>query len=879
MITKSHYEKGAEWRKWDLHLHSPYTFLNNQFGSSSKEDYIQTILDKNLTTVGYTNYFKFHEDDKEIIDSLRTKGITVFPNLEFRIDQKNKDCEYIHIHIIFSDLTNWTHIQDFLGRLRTINDKFCSNLSLQEINDTLLSFNTIIETLNDDPTLNLYEDFILAASPRGQGSFRPGQSDGRGNTLAEKIDNSIQIIFGTSDDTSFFLNKDSGRKNTLAKPVFFCSDAHNLSAIGSNTTWIKADPTFQGLKQTIYEPELRVAIQETCPENKKGYQVIECIQFESSDIGNEIINLNPYLNTVIGGRSTGKSMLLRALALKLPSSQLLSINEFDKDKIKKYDAYANTIAKNMKIIWKDKIEDNFREIEYFQQGFIHSLADDSSSEKLTKIIRNILDKKGKREIFEQRESQMKNISSNISQWIDEYFKIENQLLDFYKQAMENGDKQGIENEIKKLNKAIQENTPNPLKDSEQSEYEETLTNIKKSNAKITQLQNNLIEINKIQNLNFIRHSIDGELLVCADSLRQAIQEKYKNLREETESKWYSQIQNLKESAELEISIEEKNLLKFKENQSYKKGMKILTENSQLIEFKKAYDVEVAKLEKIKKLIENRMKLQQIKDELLKQIKKEHALFFSISNSFLPDLDQSSDNLKIVPLIYFNASEYTDMLKARINLQSHENQQTVDFNYENYELLQSHIFDILNRLLNKSISLKSGVNSQEFAKTLLSRCFYSIKFDLLYENDDFEKMSEGKKAFVVLKLLLDFSDKKCPILIDQPEDDMDNRDIYSELVKYIRKKKIDRQIILATHNPNIVVGSDSELVIVANQHGENRKNENEKKFEYLTGSLENTIPFDAKRKQVLHAQGIREHVCEILEGGNEAFKLREKKYGL
>ena len=144
------------------------------------------------------------------------------------------------------------------------------------------------------------------------------------------------------------------------------------------------------------------------------------------------------------------------------------------------------------------------------------------------------------------------------------------------------------------------------------------------------------------------------------------------------------------------------------------------------------------------------------------------------------------------------------------------------------------------------------------------------------------MSDGKKAFVVLKLLLEFSNKKCPILIDQPEDSLDNRAIYNELVTYIRKKKTERQIILVTHNPNIVVGADAENVIVANQHGTDSLNENGMKFQYVNGSLEYTKKrpknYDSKKDLVLTSQGIREHVCEILEGGEKAFQERENKYG-
>ena len=63
------------------------------------------------------------------------------------------------------------------------------------------------------------------------------------------------------------------------------------------------------------------------------------------------------------------------------------------------------------------------------------------------------------------------------------------------------------------------------------------------------------------------------------------------------------------------------------------------------------------------------------------------------------------------------------------------------------------------------------------------------------NDDIESMSPGKKALVLLEMLISLEDNRCPILIDQPEDDLDNRSIYNDLVKYIREKKKERQFII------------------------------------------------------------------------------------
>ena len=186
--------------------------------------------------------------------------------------------------------------------------------------------------------------------------------------------------------------------------------------------------------------------------------------------------------------------------------------------------------------------------------------------------------------------------------------------------------------------------------------------------------------------------------------------------------------------------------------------------------------------------------------------------------------------------------------------------------------------LFEKLLEKKVTLKGQYNHNSLCQKLMASNFFEISYDIVYD-DIFNQMSEGKKAFVVLLLLLDFSSKDCPILIDQPEDDLDNRAIYKDLVTYLIKKKKERQIILVTHNPNIVVGSDSELIIVANQNGNDSPNKNGIKFQYVSGSLENTREYDKSIGITLDSQGIKQHVCEILEGGNEAFKQRERKYAI
>ena len=122
--------------------------------------------------------------------------------------------------------------------------------------------------------------------------------------------------------------------------------------------------------------------------------------------------------------------------------------------------------------------------------------------------------------------------------------------------------------------------------------------------------------------------------------------------------------------------------------------------------------------------------------------------------------------------------------------------------------------------------------------------------------------------------LDEEDKR-PILIDQPEENLDNRSVFNTIVRYFRNAKKRRQVIIVTHNPNLVVNTDSEQIIVADFDRGLEKQSS--KIGYVSGSLENTFKDDSAHI-IIEKQGIRDHVCEVLEGGKEAFEKRERKYG-
>ena len=119
-----------------------------------------------------------------------------------------------------------------------------------------------------------------------------------------------------------------------------------------------------------------------------------------------------------------------------------------------------------------------------------------------------------------------------------------------------------------------------------------------------------------------------------------------------------------------------------------------------------------------------------------------------------------------------------------------------------------------------------------------------------------QLSLGQQQSVLLGILL-LSDSTKPLLIDQPEDNLDSEFIYKTIVKTLRKIKEQRQVIIVTHNPNIAVLGDAELIIPL-------KSTNNKAMIISSGSIDNSDTVKL--------------CCQILEGGESAFKQRQEIYG-
>ncbi|MDU9418928.1 hypothetical protein RCL10_10510 [Staphylococcus lloydii] len=845
--------KGSQWRKWDLHLHSCYSWLNNEFpslenGKKDEDLFVDTILNSGLSAIGLTNYFNFSESDFILKKRLEEAGIKTFLNLELRLKDINQEGDLFDYHIIFSDELEDKIIQNFLAKLEIgLGNKETSATNLErkkEIDEAFVSFDKLNATLQDT-SLNLEGKYITGFLSRGHGSARNEQNSKKGEGIYEDITRKSHIIIHSSDENH---NKIRDREywlkhNKYVRPLLIGSDAHNLEIIGRKFTWIKSDLSFTGLKQILYEPEHRINLNVECPDDKPDYLVINTIE-----IGDTTIYLNENLNAIIGGRSTGKSTLLNSIA-KYYNSENFEENGM------------NTFEENLTITWKDNSSDSNKEVEFIPQEHMVNLAHNVDS--FNKLVQNIIKNKGLDKEIDLYEKSIKDTKKRISELLDAYWNSKKNLQELIKPE---GNLEGIQNQIDVFQKEEDDlKNCGELSSVEWESYKELESHIVISKKDQSILNNDISELEKLSTENILKGITIENLSSSTD---EDIRSYYSKLNNRVSKIWNSKIAKNMNNMIKQNEALQKRISELENDSIYKKGQNDIKSNRELNFISRKKEQEQQNLRNFQDYLAKKEKVEnymsELKEKLISEFNNYSIAKNHLENSFI--IEEKDLQIKIE---FYQKNIEEEIFYLHKTNQFNRN--FIDSFHKNLESTISTVFSENEFKFNQNKDITTFIND------LFLNNWYAFNFRIMYQNDEFQKMSQGKKAFVILKLLLEFSNNKKPVLIDQPEDSLDNRAIYHELTSYLIEKKKERQIILVTHNPNIVVGADAENVIVANQHSILTPNENNRNFNYINGALENSFNRTSSVTFTLQSQGIREHVYEILEGGKEAFEKRERKY--
>lgn len=486
--------RGSEWRKWDLHVHTPASLCSEYGGDNDEiwEQFIQRIenLPSDIKVLGINDYL-FLDGYEKVLKYKKDGRIPnielLLPVIEFRLKEfvGSKELGRINYHIIFADesLLSPQDIQyHFLQGLRSKanlsadipngctwggiitrdtlidlgkhisasipKEKRKGDLSPLEIGFNNLNFElSKIENLlgeGSDPNKYLEGKYFKAI---GKAEWEDFRWDG---SISDKktIINNAHFVF-TASPTVEQANK--GKDSLITQNVngrlLHCSDAHKFAQdtnktspkeLGHCYTWIKSDTTFEGLKQTIFEPE-RIKIHSSKPEDKEKYRVIDSIKLSSDTFWNQTIHLNPNLNVIIGGRSTGKSTLLKSIAL-VTNPNNTELDSLECDFVKEH-------LDNVEVLWADGANTP-RDIDFFRQNYMHEIAKDK--EQTDNLILRILKDKSIYSIWQDYQIFCSNNKAEIQSLINKVFDTKKQINNKLIDLKEKGDKEGISKEINAL---------------------------------------------------------------------------------------------------------------------------------------------------------------------------------------------------------------------------------------------------------------------------------------------------------------------------------------------------------------------------------------------------------------------------------------------
>jgi hypothetical protein len=465
------FTKGSLWRKCDLHVHTPldHEWINKPDISTParKSEFAKNFVDfaicEGLELIAVTDHnFCNHPNDlilPDILNEAEGKPITILPGFELTV----KDGSGIHVLIIFREKTSLIEIHEVVKRLFPLGTTLVPSSGVVPVSDKELDD---VKTILDGSKLDYL--IVFAHADRENGVLHKGTINGtrRVQEWKKNYVNICQLSKAISEyeNTSFMANVINKKDQNYSRDITYItsSDCRTISKsiteegrhhLGQKFTWIKANPTFEGLKQIIFEPSSRVRIQDEKPEQKRPHLFIDKVRFISEDsdltFQNDFVEFNPNLNSIIGGKSSGKSLLLYYIAKTIDPKQVSDkyseissegLYSFEKD-IPNFD---------FEVVWADgvsyKLSDSeaskSRQITYIPQMYINHLAEKRGNEELKRLIESILEEKPEfLEFYTKAKDNISKFKGGAAKNVFDYFEQKHKLSEIGELIKSKGDKE------------------------------------------------------------------------------------------------------------------------------------------------------------------------------------------------------------------------------------------------------------------------------------------------------------------------------------------------------------------------------------------------------------------------------------------------------
>ena len=976
-IIQSKYHQGSLWRRWDLHVHTPESKLGDSFSGVEWENYLTSLdnalIEHKIAVLGITDYMTI--DGYEKIFSTRNdssdkrlKSVDlIIPNIELRSQPMTETGKALNIHLLIdpSDPQHIDKIKQSLRQLRVeysgqtygcIRDELIAfakaqNPSIKDdeayklgISQFKPSYEKVNDWLSKDKWISTNSLFGVANGKDGISGLPP---DGF-SSVRDAILKKCHFVFsGNPNDRMYYLGKSKNkpaseiiRMYSSLKPCLHGSDAHNLESFFKpqdyRYCWIKSDPTFEGLRQVVWEPDSRVSIGPTKPQPSDRSRIIDHVKITNNNgwFDREIISLNSGLVGVIGEKGAGKTALadLIAFAAGVPLDLDSKSSFITKGRLHLNDTEVELVwgegASTIGRLLNDHHKVQRPLVRYLSQDFVERLcSNDNEGKELQQAIEEVvfsrLDeihkegfssfeelRKSKETATESEKDTLRGELASLNREIERLYlaiglrsskealkkQSELQVLELTKQlpSAENGADQEV---LKILEESNKQKTDFEKRIAKEAREKRTIEDTLKVYQKI-----------KEKTLSDIKSIIENGSLV--DSIKFLLPKLFPIWDEKIESELHKiilnqdkKISDLKggekssegstQSNLYQITVEIKNLQDKLSKDEINKNI--------IIELQKQISSQESTVQRLTKEIEEiDTKTKNLLDSKLKERVKIYLNYFAT-------LSQEKLGLQELykPIKYQLNIEGSDM-KFELSASFHVGiKEWMDKSSRFYDGRKPQAIlrkDEIDKyvLENLSIAWKSGdleeikskfekfvdlINPIEFMEEMASPSLKMIDlFDWVYSLDhvkttysikyggtELENLSPGTRgiALLVLYLLMDEDDRR-PLIIDQPEGNLDNASVYKQLVPYIRLAKEKRQIILVTHNPNLIVATDAEQIIIASS--KKTLSQSYPQIQYISGSIEHSESSNS-------GIGIRQAACSLLEGGDKAFKDREERYSI
>ncbi|CAB3688683.1 hypothetical protein CEY09_26060 [Achromobacter marplatensis] len=981
-IKASAFPIGSQWRRWDLHVHTPESKLGASFVGVSWEDYISSLEkaseEQEIAVIGITDYMSIDGYEKifaarNCAENPRLSSVElILPNIEFRAMPATRDGKALNIHILI-DPSAPDHIARIKRALRNLkvtyttaegqhaygcmredlisfakaqnpaikDDEEAYKFGIQQFKP---SYEKIIEWLKAEGWLR---SNCLVGIANGKDGISGLPVDGFSAIRDELLKHADFIFSGNPNDRTYYLGKKVGadaeeiiRMYKGLKPCLHGSDAHEIKKMfkpdDDRHCWIKSDPTFEGLRQVLWEPDSRVNIGAGKPQLSDSSRIIEEIRITQSNgwFAETSIKLNPGLVTVIGEKGAGKTAIadLIAFASGVPVDIKSQSSFISKGRLHltgvKVELIWGSGTKTMGELTDKPYQTPKPLVRYLSQDFVERLCSvDHQGSELQEAIEEVvfshLDEVHKEDYstFEELRAARESASqARQDNFRGQIFSLHREIERLHthieqrpsKVATRDQTSQQIEEMKKQLPSIVEAADGEALKrlDDEQKGLKAVELELsKKSRAKRS------VE-DFLRSYSELKENTDRQLrdLIESSQFKAVISDdQASRLKPSWDDSIEAELTALSDKIEKEISV-----LRGGAESTTPDGNSIFditarigllqeslskdeTNRKRLLDLQKQISTQEATVKRLTREIE------EIDDKTAKLLVQRCQ---ERTQLYLKYFEALTEDEKGLQELYAPMKQQLDSLGAEMKFEL-----SAGYRIDHSSWLEkaSRFFDgrrpassakkdAIEKFVIDTLSPAWGSGDQtkiESAMAAFSDIVSPIEFmekhaspslklidllDWMYSTDhvgttykiryggtSLEHLSPGTRgiALLVLYLLMDEDDRR-PLIIDQPEGNLDNSSIYSQLVPYIRTAKEKRQIVLVTHNPNLVVATDAEQIIVA--LADRVSTQAYPNISYIAGSLEHNEADSS-------AKGIRQAVCTLLEGGDRAFKEREGRYSI